>query len=47
LIIAFVIFACNKTLITHALEIRTYAVLPTLAMGSLYFLHQLIIEKEI
>jgi hypothetical protein len=36
-IIAFLIVAWNGNLIFHALEFRPYAVLPTLALGSLYF----------
>jgi len=36
-LITFSIFCFNATLIWHAAEIRTYAVLPTLALMSLYF----------
>ncbi len=38
-IVAFSFWAMNATLVRYALMARTYAVLPTLAFGSLYFLH--------
>jgi len=40
--ITFGIICFNRELIGHALEIRTYAVLPTLALGCLYFSLQLV-----
>lgn len=36
-IVTFVLVALNNTLIEHATQIRTYAVLPTLALANLYF----------
>lgn len=43
-IITFVIVCFNATLIEHATEIRTYAVLPTLALAVFYF-SQLLVEQ--
>ncbi len=45
-IIAFSIFCFNNTLIKYALEVRTYAVLPTLALSVFYFTYQLINEYK-
>lgn len=44
-IVAFLMFGLNETLTWHAFEFRPYAVLPTLALGSLYFAH-LIVEEH-
>ncbi len=43
-VITFTIMCFNATLINHATEIRTYAVLPTLALGVFYF-SQVLIER--
>lgn len=40
-LITFMIFCFNSTLIIHATEIRTYAVLPTLALACFYLSEQL------
>ena len=44
-IITFTIVCFNATLIYHALEIRTYAVLPTLALACLYLCLKLVDEN--
>ena len=44
-IIAFSIMSLNATLIQHSFEIRVYAVLPTLALASYYFMHLLVAEN--
>lgn len=41
-IITFIIICFNSMMINHATEIRTYAVLPTLALGCLYFWFKLV-----
>lgn len=40
-VVAFLIYILNDNLIFHSLEFRPYAVLPVLALSSLYFSHRL------
>jgi hypothetical protein len=39
--VAFLLFMCNQNLVFHAFEFRPYAVLPTLAIGLLFFSERL------
>ncbi|MCX5695223.1 MAG: glycosyltransferase family 39 protein [Candidatus Omnitrophica bacterium] len=43
-LVAFIIVCFNQTLIYHSIEIRPYAVIPTLALGVFYFTHILLKE---
>lgn len=45
-VIAFIIFAFNVSLIEHSVEVRTYAVLPSLALMALYF-SKLLVDKNV
>ncbi len=45
--VAFLMFALNGELVSHALEFRPYAVLPVLALGSLYIAHWLTEDFQI
>lgn len=45
-LITFSVVCFNATLIWHATEIRTYAVLPTLALAVFYLAHQLVRENR-
>ncbi len=44
-VIVFLIICLNQELIFHSFEIRTYAVLPTLAVGSFCLMHKLFIQE--
>lgn len=44
-LVAYSVFCFNATLIEHALEIRAWSVMPTLALGVFYFGHLLIDKK--
>ncbi len=44
-VIVFSIFNFNATLITHAFEIRPYAVLPTIALGAFYLMSRLYVKN--
>lgn len=46
-VITFIIVCFNATLLKHAFELRTYAVLPTLALGVFYISHFLVERPEV